>query len=245
MPLVTCSDCGKEVSTSAVACPHCGKPAVRKRPAHRWWYGLVAPLALLVVAILVYQAYRAHKAPNDLKIVTAQATEADKTSTIAKEAVSLDLAGQLERISREGRTDDTIIRMMRFAFREDEDQKDRDETFVFKLEKDPERFAGRAFAFVGKITQIFERNGRTGAFIQFMPGHNFYIEADFVTDLVQGNHVEVVGYLAGEHAYESVAGWHMSVPAIAAASIGSSREENRLMALYKQRYKRTPANSGK
>lgn len=26
MPLVTCPDCGKQVSTSAHACPHCGRP---------------------------------------------------------------------------------------------------------------------------------------------------------------------------------------------------------------------------
>lgn len=33
MPLVSCEDCGREISTAAPACPHCGRPAHLVAPA--------------------------------------------------------------------------------------------------------------------------------------------------------------------------------------------------------------------
>lgn len=31
MALIKCKECGKEISTSATACPHCGNPALAKK----------------------------------------------------------------------------------------------------------------------------------------------------------------------------------------------------------------------
>ena len=43
MAIVSCKDCGAEVSTSAKACPKCGA----KVPKTKWW--LWAPLALIAL----------------------------------------------------------------------------------------------------------------------------------------------------------------------------------------------------
>ena len=47
MALISCKDCGTEVSTSATACPKCGA----KVPKTKWW--LWVPLALIVVLFLL------------------------------------------------------------------------------------------------------------------------------------------------------------------------------------------------
>lgn len=49
MALISCHECGKEVSTAASACPHCGAKPKRTK----WW--LWAPLGLVVAffAIIV------------------------------------------------------------------------------------------------------------------------------------------------------------------------------------------------
>src|SRR5947208_11312596 len=33
MPLVSCPDCGSQISTAAIACPRCGRPTERTAPA--------------------------------------------------------------------------------------------------------------------------------------------------------------------------------------------------------------------
>lgn len=47
MPLVTCPDCGREVSDAAPACPHCGRPFKTTSPAPR------KPVAGIVVACVL------------------------------------------------------------------------------------------------------------------------------------------------------------------------------------------------
>ena len=54
MPLITCSDCAKEHSDAAAACPNCGRPAagvgvVAAMPTPR----RVSPLLLLLLVVLV------------------------------------------------------------------------------------------------------------------------------------------------------------------------------------------------
>lgn len=53
MALVPCPECGKEISTQAVACPHCGAPQTRtvvevtskkNKPFNVWFWVLVAIL---------------------------------------------------------------------------------------------------------------------------------------------------------------------------------------------------------
>jgi hypothetical protein len=45
LSLAPCRECGKEISTSARACPHCGSPVKRVK----WW--LWVPLGLLVAIV--------------------------------------------------------------------------------------------------------------------------------------------------------------------------------------------------
>ncbi len=47
MALVTCKDCGNQVSTSAKACPKCGA----KIPKTKWW--LWAPLAFIFILFII------------------------------------------------------------------------------------------------------------------------------------------------------------------------------------------------
>lgn len=56
MALVPCRECGKELSTEAAACPHCG--AARPKPV-RWVAAIVAGLLLAVVGGAVYVSYLA------------------------------------------------------------------------------------------------------------------------------------------------------------------------------------------
>jgi hypothetical protein len=64
MPLITCPDCGTEMSDAAPACPKCARPAIRKTPesSHRTRNGCLAVGALIVVIILIGQAGDANRA---------------------------------------------------------------------------------------------------------------------------------------------------------------------------------------
>lgn len=73
MPVITCPDCGRDVSTLATACPHCGRPspsgfapigapAAGAAPAMEeetlWrgspsWRVLIAKIALMIVTVIV------------------------------------------------------------------------------------------------------------------------------------------------------------------------------------------------
>lgn len=53
MALITCNECGREVSSSAPACPHCGK--VRKRPGG--CLELIAGAIIVVIAIAVFMHF--------------------------------------------------------------------------------------------------------------------------------------------------------------------------------------------
>lgn len=53
MPLITCPDCGNEVSDRAPTCPHCGGPiaapaSVVRAPQAQWSPGVAAVLSLVI-----------------------------------------------------------------------------------------------------------------------------------------------------------------------------------------------------
>jgi len=57
--LEKCSECGKEISSLAAACPSCGAPrtpAVTKRPRSRWVWWLIAIIGVAVVIELIGSA---------------------------------------------------------------------------------------------------------------------------------------------------------------------------------------------
>lgn len=53
MALVACPECGKQVSTEARTCPHCGSPT----PLAAKWaqFRIVTGVVLLVLAIIIWQ----------------------------------------------------------------------------------------------------------------------------------------------------------------------------------------------
>ena len=54
MSLRTCIDCGKGVSSSAPACPHCGRPG---RKSARWPLEIAAYFGLAIVLLVGYAWY--------------------------------------------------------------------------------------------------------------------------------------------------------------------------------------------
>jgi hypothetical protein len=51
MPLITCKECGNEVSSEAKACPKCG--ARVKRRSLAWLWVLIVPLGIFVVFAII------------------------------------------------------------------------------------------------------------------------------------------------------------------------------------------------
>lgn len=49
MPLITCADCGQTVSTSARACPNCGRPPKKRR-------GCIGYILMAIGAVIVILA---------------------------------------------------------------------------------------------------------------------------------------------------------------------------------------------
>jgi len=86
MPVVTCPDCGREVSTLAAACPHCGRPSPagfapivsaapvmaeetlwRGSPSWRVLIGKVVAIILTVI-VIPFAAYFVSSRANDLEM---------------------------------------------------------------------------------------------------------------------------------------------------------------------------------
>lgn len=60
MALTTCSECNKEMSTTAKVCPNCGATQNTSSGAWRWWVGI--PLVLFIVMIVAGQGGDKQKA---------------------------------------------------------------------------------------------------------------------------------------------------------------------------------------
>ncbi len=89
------------------------------------------------------------------------------------------------------------------------------------LKKNADKYAFRPWAFSGTIYQINEAGGQTTALISLDSWGNkiVYVTADFPTEFVEKDKVFVVGMIGGNHSYESVAGWNITVPGIIARAI--------------------------
>lgn len=139
----------------------------------------------------------------------------------AEEPISLDWQGQVRRVLSEGLLDDAVRQNIR----------DADRTVTFEqLKKNAERYAGRPWRFSGKIVQIQEASGFTTVRVALDAWGNkvVYVVAPFTTEFVDGDRVYVVGYLAGDHSYQSIAGWNITIPAMAARAILNRTEGVRL-----------------
>jgi hypothetical protein len=89
------------------------------------------------------------------------------------------------------------------------------------LKKNSAKYAGKPwFAIDARVLQINERDGVTTARINVGSKRSeeaIYVVARFETDLLEGNKVDIAGYLAGPYSYTSQAQWQITVPALAAA----------------------------
>jgi len=110
------------------------------------------------------------------------------------------------------------------------------------LEKNPNKYAGTAFTFYGKIVQIQENEGFTRARICFSDDFDaiIYVEGRFSTPYLKNQYVNVVGYLAGNHTYTSQANWTVTIPALAARAIFSKKERKPYDDLYFKRHGNKP-----
>jgi len=101
------------------------------------------------------------------------------------------------------------------------------------LLKNADRYAGRPWFLVNAlIIDIKEAESVTMARIFMDPGRNpLLVGGRFVTNFTKGDHVDVVGYFAGNYEYEAVGGNKVTLPAFAAAGLfktGTLRAMNRV-----------------
>jgi hypothetical protein len=96
------------------------------------------------------------------------------------------------------------------------------------LKKNADRYTGKAYAFTGLIREIEEGKipdtnipvtvGRV-VFAHTYQEDPVYFVAPFTTEFVEGNVVDMAGFLTGSFTYTSQAGWNITIPAIAARAI--------------------------
>jgi hypothetical protein len=98
------------------------------------------------------------------------------------------------------------------------------------LKKNADHYHGEPWAFTGRILQVQEAGGQTSALVSLDLWGNktMYVRANFTTEFVEKDQVYVVGYLAGNYSYTSVAGWNLTVPALDARAILKPSEAARL-----------------
>jgi hypothetical protein len=101
-----------------------------------------------------------------------------------------------------------------------------------KLKKNADKYDSYGWAFTGKVFQIQEQGGKTAALVSLDAWGNkmMWVTANFATEFVEKDQVYVVGYLAGDYSYTSIAGWNVTVPAIEARAILKPSEANRIRA---------------
>jgi hypothetical protein len=90
-----------------------------------------------------------------------------------------------------------------------------------QVKKNADKYIGKSWAFKGKIYSIYEKDGQTNSVISLDPWGNklIWVIGDFTTDFVEKNQVFVVGYITGNYSYKSIAGWDITVPAVAARAM--------------------------
>lgn len=54
MALIKCTDCGKEISASAIACPGCGKPIKPTKQTSVFWVVIKVILTLIAIAVFIF-----------------------------------------------------------------------------------------------------------------------------------------------------------------------------------------------
>ncbi len=89
------------------------------------------------------------------------------------------------------------------------------------LKKNADRYKQIPWSFSGRIVEITETESGSFARVSLDAfGNNIiFVVAQFHTDFVEGDSVDVLGMLAGSYSYKSQAGWDIAIPSMLARSI--------------------------
>lgn len=127
------------------------------------------------------------------------------------------IAADVERLKKASgmNRDPQFAYMLSYDAQEDADKNGK-VTFPM-LKKNADRYAGRPWEVRGaRIIEIAERNGVTIARLSVGGFDNIlFVTGRFESDFVEGNRVDVVGFLAGNYSYQARIG-ELTIPALAA-----------------------------
>ena len=102
---------------------------------------------------------------------------------------------------------------------------DRSERITRKmLETRPRRYVGQPVHLDGQVIQAFDLENEESALLVIVGSNNVHVLYHERSDLVKGERVRFFGYVVGDYSYTTVAGWNLTVPEVAALSVGSYRE---------------------
>ncbi len=208
-------------SVAADRAPAAGQGAsLLHRPVPRFALVLVVLVGLLLVAVL----WAMREGVEEAQKGQAESAKSDEAALSKLYAAPADpMSEQLQKISTDGgRSPDAIFANVQAV--------DEELTYA-QLKKSPEKYAGRAWGFEGKILQIGETGDKTWARVGLDSWGNdvVWVEGDFTTEFVDGQRVALLGYLAGTHSYKSQAGWDIRIPALAARIMLTPRAADRLL----------------
>lgn len=174
------------------------------------------PALLVLFAAIIGCADNSNRPANTIS--RANTSNAPLLSTpTPKPVYDNDLTGQALRIKDEGVDDFQIKQNLLNA----------DKSITYELlKKNPQKYAGRPWAFEGKILEITEKNGATVARITLDDWGNkpMMVMGPIETSFVEKDHVYVVGYLAGDYSYTSQANWNITIPALAVRAIMKKKD---------------------
>jgi hypothetical protein len=219
MPLINCPDCNKEVSPAAPNCMYCGRPianAVQFQPITDK-KGLTSDLLKLfggvAMIFLVLYIWGSIRQSNDTE---------SKSTTVQQSFASTNTSSSYT-IPRN--TPNPFADTTETGIRSNIAEIKKEITYEH-LKKNADKYRFDAWAFKGKILQIFEEGGKTGARISLDDWGNkvMWVTCDCTTDFVEDDRVFVVGYLSGTHSYTSQANWELEIPSMIARVILSSKE---------------------
>lgn len=86
------------------------------------------------------------------------------------------------------------------------------------LKKNAVKYALSPYKFTGRILEVSEHDGTSTARVStdYYGNNVFYVISLGESEFVQGDVVDVLGFLTGTHSYQSQAGWNITIPEMVA-----------------------------
>ena len=201
------------------------------RPLQRQEKATTLKKKVLVIAFIAlcafgaYQIYRLRSAMQELEAANQAAKESGKETANLINTSTKSEPVEYETIRQklsDGGGSESAVKANILAI-------DRKITYEH-LKKNSAKYRGQPWAFSGRIHQIYERDGGTQALVSLdgWGSKLVWVEGNFTTDFVEKNQVYVVGYVAGDYSYKSIAGWDITVPLIVARAMLKPREAAKL-----------------